>query len=372
MSPLDSEANRSEDGPFKDDTKRLRKLADSMTEKPADEVSIKNAAEILKLAAEIDNHRLQTHRLDVEGADERRRRLKFENSKEYITLLTPLAATVVLALTLILQAAQTFFTETDKRHEAEDARWDNDIKELVHYEHISPAGILLKSFANSTRYGDESYKTANQILSSTSSMDDPNSFNKLFDLVFQNGDWNTLPSLVDLSRQLYRQLQPLNQKALDGGSPSSDINTLAEPDRARGNNLRAELKRVTEEVSLILATKRPRGARLDLHDAYFIDGDFKHADLSGANLTGTSLISMDLEGTDLSGITEYRGAQLWYSTWWRASRRTDAFFECLMTSFTFDARYPNYYQGKTKPTAEEYKKATEDLGLRPASCPGHE
>jgi hypothetical protein len=93
------------------DTERLREIAGSIIEKSNDDATIKTAAELLRLASEIDNRRADVRKLAAEeqkiGLDlsESRRGRKSEDWKAYITLLAPVFTTVVLAATLIVQSS---------------------------------------------------------------------------------------------------------------------------------------------------------------------------------------------------------------------------------------------------------------------------
>src|SRR5437763_16972235 len=92
----------------------------------------------------------------------------------------------------------------------EDLRWTEAVKLLSQAEKISPAGVLLKSFAKSQRYGAQAYKTAVQILIKT---DDPQLFANLFGSVFDPVDWNNLSQVVELNRTLDSERNSLVSKS---------------------------------------------------------------------------------------------------------------------------------------------------------------
>jgi hypothetical protein len=329
-----------------DDTERIREIADSIIEKSGDAATIKSAAELLRLASEIENRRADVRKLAAEeqkiGLDlsESRRSRKSEDWKTYITLLAPVFTTVVLAATLVSQSYQFNQSEKDKQAEArrqaesaEDVRWSDAIKLLSESDKISPTGALLKSFVKSDRYGDQAYKTAIQELIQT---EDPERFNSLFDSIFQPVDWSTLPQVVELDRTLWSSLDPLLQKSYDRAKNVNDLNILDATDRKKVSSLNSHLELITRSIAPVLKGPRPSGTTLDLSSTDLVNADFQGANLKGAKLERVTFSGVNIKDADFSGITEFAGSKFFSSPWWQVSHINQDFLEYLAKNYSCD------------------------------------
>jgi uncharacterized protein YjbI with pentapeptide repeats len=348
------------------DTAKLREIATSILDKSNDDGVARSAGELLKLAAEIENQRADARKLaaeeqkisfDVNDAQHRR---KSESRKAYIALLAPVFTTFVLAGTLVMQNYQFQQSERDKQSEArrqaevaEDMRWTEAVKLLSQSEKISPAGVLLKSFANSERHGAQAYKTAVEILIKT---DDPQVFANLFGSVFDPVDWNNLPQVVELNRTVESQRSSVYSKSWDEKQQVSDESKLKKSEKVQLDQLNSKLRFITARLALTLKGPRPAGVTLDLRSTDFWVGDFRGADLSGANLTDANLTSLDLEGANLSGITEYQQAHFVGSAWWRASKIGKGLLEYLVKTHPFES-----YNSETAVSKADYDAAVARL-----------
>jgi pentapeptide repeat protein len=325
-------------GAIVEDAERLRQIAASMIEKSSDPVGVKTAAEVLKLASEIESERTKARTLALQeqklsfDLNEARHGSKISGWKAYVSLLTPTITTVVLAGTLLLQSYQFVRAEADKKIEAEDARWADAVNRLSQSEKISPAGILLKSFAKSDRYGEQAYNTAIQILIKTN---DKEPFKNLFGSVFDPVDWKNLPQVVDLDRTLGSSFERLASKSYDLDKNAKGYSNLSPDERNRAISLEAELALVTNSIGSVLKIPRPAGVKLDLGSTYLI-GDLRSADLSSANLYRASLNSLDLNGANLSGITSFEEVRFFSTAWWQASKIGQALLETLIKYYPFD------------------------------------
>src|SRR5580704_8487773 len=117
---------------FMNDTERLRQIAASIIEGPPEDTVIQKAAELLKLASEIDSQRAEARKLAAEeqkiSNDLKRSEQisQHEHFKDYIALLAPLFTTVVLAGTLVQQSYQFVQSEKTKQAQFIQAEKDKD------------------------------------------------------------------------------------------------------------------------------------------------------------------------------------------------------------------------------------------------------
>jgi hypothetical protein len=215
------------------DTDRLREIANSSIGKSGDPDEISKAAQLLKLAAEIDQCRADTQKshLDEKKAlqdlRESERRLRADDTKTYISLLAPFFTTLVLAGTLVLQSYQFISSERDKQIEtqrqaavAEDVRWADAVKLLQQSDKFTPAALLLKSFVKSDRYGSQAYRIAVSVLIKT---DDPETFANLFASIFEPVNPDNEEQVFDINRSLTSHMAPLLAKHWDSKKNKSDI-----------------------------------------------------------------------------------------------------------------------------------------------------
>ncbi|SRR6266481_226434 len=330
------------------DTERLREIATSMLEKSIDDKMARNAGELLKLASEIENQIAEARKLAAEERkismdfNESRRRFRSDDRKAYIALLAPVFTTFVLAGTLAMQSYQFERSERDKQAEArrqaeaaEDLRWTEAVKLLSQVEKISPAGVLLKSFAKSERYGAQAYKTAVQILIKA---DNPGLFANLFGSVFDPVDWNNIGQVVELNRTLDSQRNSLISRSWDKEKQTSDVNKLNQTERSELAHLDTKLQLITAKLAPVVKGPRTAGVTLDLRSIDLWVGDFQGADLSGANLSDAELTYIDLRGANLSGITEYQQASFNGTAWWQASKIGKGLLEYLVKAYPFDSK----------------------------------
>lgn len=327
-----------------DDTERLRDIAASIIKDSNDEGRIKNAAELLKLASEIENQRAGARKLTTEEQKisfdlrESRNHRKSDDRKVYITLLAPVFTTLVLAGTLILQSYQFVQSERDKQVQdkrqaeaAEDVRWTDAVKLLSQSDKLSPAGVLLKSFVKSDRYGAQAHQTALQILLKT---DDPELFDSLFVLVFEPIDWNDLPQVIDLNRKLYANMNPVIQKTWDPPKMVNNTSRLNPSERKQYDSLFKEIEFIDTKIAPVLRVSRPSGVALDLHSTNLVLCDLQGADLRGANLNGANMANVNLKGTNLIGITHDQFST-YYTAWWEVSQSSQELLQYLMKESPF-------------------------------------
>jgi Pentapeptide repeats (8 copies) len=348
-------------------------MACSLSESDSAE-DIKKSADLLKLAAEIENQQAQARKV-VEDLLDSRVNKKAKDRKELIALLAPVVTTVVLAGTLVLQGIQFARTEKDKNldadrqrqatiaetkrlaDEAEDARWADALKLLASSEKISPAAVLLNRFAKSPRYAGEARLTAEKLLLLNSS--DPGAFENLFGSVFSPIKWEDLSEVESIDRQLYQKINPIMFKIWDAKLKKSDWSKASREERRQYDDLNADLDYLGGQLAILLKGKRGANQALDFHFMALWDIDVQGADLSGADLSSSNLSNLNLAGTNLSGITKFNWAVFSGSAWWEASTISPELRAYLEERYALDAK-AIYASGRTY-TSEEYTAAVARL-----------
>src|ERR1035438_4222722 len=340
------------------DTEQLRQIAASILEGSHDEASAQRAAELLKLASEIDNQRAEATKLAAEEQKIRNDLKEFQQTeknqhlKDYIALLSPLFTTIVLAGTLVQQSyqfvqsektkqAQFIQAERDKDAEArrqadaaEDLRWADAIRLLHTSEKLSPAAVILKSFIKSERYGGPASQTALQLLFKTN---DPVVFEDLFNAILDPVTWSNAPQVIELDRTMFSSLAPLWGKSWDSKARNNNYSKLNKAEQQKREFLQNELEFISNKLAPVLKGPRPAGAKVDLRSVN-LEGDFDGADFSGAELRGSSLSDSSVKGANFSGVTGYEGVPFASTAWWRAGKVDRPLLEYLIRNFPYEER----------------------------------
>ncbi|HEY3972047.1 MAG TPA: pentapeptide repeat-containing protein [Candidatus Sulfotelmatobacter sp.] len=354
------------------DTEQLRRIAFAIIEGGPENSSAQKGAELLRLVSEIEKQGAEARKLVAEElkinderketrADKRHRRIK-----DYIALLAPLFTTVVLAATLIQQSWQFVRSEQAKRAEfiqserdkdaetrrqadaAEDLRWADSVKLLSQSEKLSPAGVILKSFAKSDRYGGLASQMAMQLLVRT---DDPTMFADLFNLIFEPISWGNVRGVIELDRNLTGQANPLFTKSWNPKTMANDYSKLSDPERKQVSYLGKDLSLISGKLSALLKGQRPSGEKLDLRSITLYE-DFRGADFSGADITGSTLTGIDVKGADFSGVTGYTGATFSGTAWWKAARIDHDMLRYLEAAYPYSGTAQYYWE--TRPSKGDY------------------
>jgi len=349
------------------DTDQIRQIATSIIEGCREETAVRQGAELLKLASEIDKQRAESRKLATEeqkisnDLSESKETKKHARMKEYIALLAPLFTTIVLAGTLVQQSyqfvqsektkqAQFIQAERDKDAEAsrqadaaEDLRWADAVKLLSQSEKLSPAGVILKSFVKSPRYGAPAVQTAIQVLGKT---DDPTGFADLFATIFDPVSWNNVAQVLDLDRRLNSDITPLYVKSWNPKTLHNDLTRLSPSERRKYEYLTTDLTFISSRLALVLRGERPPNTRLDLKSVNLF-GNFEAADFSGGDITGSVMAEIDVKGANLSGVVGYEGVPFTATAWWRASKIDEGMFQYLIKTYPYDAR-STYFPPSTK------------------------
>lgn len=351
------------------DTDQIRHIAASILEGSHDEAAVRQGAELLKLASEIDNQRAGARKL---AAEEQKINDDLNSHiKGYIALLAPLFTTIVLAGTLLQQSHQFVqsektkqdqFTQAEKdkdseaRREAdaaEDLRWADAVRLLSQSEKLSPAGVIVKSFIKSERYGAPANQTALQILVKTN---DPDLFADLFTTIFDPVSWDNVAQVSDLDRRLFSEANPLYMKSWNPRTLRNDLTKLNPAEKREWEYLEKDLTFVSARLALLLKGQRPPGTKLNLRSIVFY-GSFEGADFSAADIAGSTMSAIDVKGADFGGVTGYDGVPFQATAWWRASKIDVGLLEYLIKNYPYDERSV-YSPASNK---EEYQAAVTNL-----------
>lgn len=346
-----------------EDTSKIRKIAIDLIEQSGGGATAQEGAELLKLASEIDKEKAEAAKLAAEekklGSElnDSQKDKKHQRIKDYIALLAPLFTTVVLAGTLIQQSYQFIHSEKTKRAEfvqsekdkdaeirrqaeaAEDLRWADSIKLLSQSDKLSPGAVILKSFAKSERYAALASQTAMQILVKT---DDQVVFADLFNTVFEPVSWKNLEQIVELSRTLSSEADPLFKKSWNPKTLSNDYSRLTAAEKQKIIYLNADMSLISMKIAPLLKGQRPPNTTLDLRSVTLYN-DFSGADFRGADITGSSMAGINVKDADFSGVVGYGDVPFQATAWWQASKIDRDMLQYLISTFPYNsiAHYPS-------------------------------
>jgi Pentapeptide repeats (8 copies) len=350
------------------DTERLREIANSAIDKSNDVAEVKSAAELLKLTSEIETQRAEARKLAVEEkkvaldlADSQRHR-RSEDWKAIVSQLVPVLSIVILAATLFVQTVQKSKEMNAQAEASLDTQWSDAVKLLAESDKISPAGAMLKRFAQ-TRYAELAYKMAIAELSRTDvKAEDHEAFDSLFNSVFAPVNWDTLPQVVELDRTLWSVLNPLMQKSYDHKHNRNDPeHKLSETEQAKVRLLNSNLETITKAIAPLLKGPRPNGKTVDLSWTDLINADFQGAHLSGANLAGATFSGVNIRDADLGEIknSEFEGSRFFSTPWWQVSHINQDFLKYLEANYPCQTSLDSAGQSPSKPDCEKIESIQE-------------
>jgi hypothetical protein len=329
-----------------DEIDSLKAAANSLLEKarngPVSDLAsaVEKATGVFKLSADLEKSKAEVGKLALEET-----KLRYENDiapkrersgriKEYVALLTPFVSIVALAATLMLQGAQFWQSEKDKREATEDAQWDAALKLVAQSSNVSPTVITLNPFLNSTKYRDLARDTAVQLLANST---DKIFFTDLFGAAFVPVGWNNLNQLIKLDKALAARVEPLAEKSYDAKTNLNDFTKLSPQEKQAYDYITDVLPTISAQVASVLKAPRVNDSMLDLSATRFKSSDWGGADLSGANIESIALEWVDLKGANLDNITQFEGALFTHVAWWEAKEIGPKLREYLETND--DARF---------------------------------
>lgn len=314
-------------------------LGRTKQENNADSVVIlEKATAALKVIRETEKAIAETRKLAAEekklayDLEQAPNRDKSEQRKAFISLLTPIITTAVLAATLIAQTYQFTQSEKNKRDAAEDAQWSDGIKALSQSEKLSQPAVILSPFLKSKRYRDLARQAAQQLLMQT---EDYLVFKDLFKSAFEPIDWNNLPTILEINRSVWSKLNAMLVLTWDSKAATNDLTKLTKEDRERYEHFWKVIQFLGTSVAPLLQAPRPQGQSLDLRFASF-EGDWKGANLSRANLAYSGLYRVNLQGANLSEITQFEGSSFYQTAWWEAARISTPLLDYLVQHWAYN------------------------------------
>jgi hypothetical protein len=332
----------------------IRKLAASTISNAEAFADAEKGARLLELALEIERKHAEVQKLAAErrkfDKDADNSTMNSDRLRFYVTLLTPLISTIVLAGTLALQTKQFTELERDKQDElasqrtaAEDSRWDDAIKTLAQSDKLTAANALLKRFLTG-RYANPARDEAYQLLVRS---EPPEAFQDLFGAVFLPASRSTLPRIVELNTALNEEYGDVANRR------DRQHLKLSTKDEEKYQTLRANIRFTGVQMAPALRTKRAAAdPGPDLRGIAIWDCDWSNTDLTAANIANTALTRVVLRGADLTGITgEKFSGTTWESVaWWQALRVSPDLL-CYMRKWPF---YKHGDYGDTTVSKGEY------------------
>ena len=225
----------------------------------------------------------------------------------HIALLTPLVTIITLAATLIAQNWQFLRSESDKREDAQDAQWQDAIKQISSSGALSPAVVTLQPFLQSTKYGEQDRDIAVNLLANSS---DSTFFTSLFGsaLTPVTSSLN-VNRMVNLDRALRPRLDPLFSKSWDEKIQTNVVRRLSQKETTTYDYGLAVMPVIASQIAGALRT-RSTALPMDLSGTYLYDADLGKIDFSGVDLTSVEMTGCDLKDAELKGATQFRGATL--------------------------------------------------------------
>ncbi len=374
---------------------QIRKMAEELAEKaqqgttPEVALALEKITQAFKAPSEVEKSQAEIRKLAIDeqkaryDLDHASRQERVEGRQRYITILTPIATTLVLGFTLLSQTYQFVKSERDKQQALEDAQWSEAVKTVSQSAQLSPIAITLNPFLKSKRYADVARKTAVEALISTR---DSTVFADLFKGAFVPMDWANLDTVLQLDRALGPRLgeiwhvrteriktkEPNDSNQADHGH---DEMQTPPPNRRAVDIPKGEqqdydyITSVLTEISVATAPllKGPRPARqvVDLRSAWFLHCDWSGVNLYGADIQNIVLNNAILKGADLGGITSFNDVSFYYSAWWDAKRVSPQLLEYLIKKYPYDVNDANEgygpNSGDKRVSLKDYTDAIERL-----------
>jgi hypothetical protein len=331
--------------------------------------STTKAAELLKMASEIEQQEANTSKLE---ADRKKVEQDLSNSynrwKDLLATATPLFTTVILAGTLIFQISQSHEAnkeirqaDAEKRAEAlrqaqqsEQTRFTDALKLVQSSEKISPAATILNTFTVEPQRS-EARQMGLKLLSRAQSIDD---FQDLFS-IFEPVTIVDLSTLLQLNRSVEARYAPLATKADAAGK--NDTSKMTPAERSSYQTLSAEIKFTSQKIALLLQRPRATGSQLDLSDTSFNSADLKGADLNNANLDYAVFGWDNLDGCDLTQTKNFDHTVFVHTAWWHAARIDRPLLEYLEVNAPYRGQ-PDYPSGAPV-NDDDYAKSLARLKL---------
>jgi hypothetical protein len=360
------------------DISNLRKHAEDLLQQPGDGASQEKAAGLVETIEKIEGERANTVRVLEETKEISLRRKEAARShwKEVLGIVTPFLTTLVLAGSLVFQGVTFKTLERDKANElsqleqdkanelnhqadlAEKARWTEALKVLSESEKTSPAAALLRSFTTSP-YKEYARKEAYTLLIGREN--DASKFRELFNSTLLPADWDSLPDILQLNRELFEQENLLLLKQWDFRAGKADPSRLQGTEKKNLDRLEAEVSATRSAIVPLLTSKRPANIGLNLKSVGLGDCDLSNADLSGADIEAANLASVLLDNANLDNVTSFQTSEFSYSPWWHAKRIGPDLLNYLKSHFRYDEQEERYKKSKLPLNEKDYEDSIDRL-----------
>ena len=305
--------------------------------------AIIKAAELLRNAEEIENHRAQTRKLNEEKPESR--------LLQFMNLLAPVVTVLILVTTLLIQerdrTKDQAQAQKDKIDNRDNENWDRAFKAASDRQEGAQAAaiVLLRGIEESqSQYREEASKLAISILRGAKKYDD---FQTLFSAEFAPPTQENLDRILNVDRALHQEW--VNRRTDPTFSKSKDEHLII-----------GELRFICTQIHPLLQ-KRPPDRRFDLRFVALFDCDLPNVDLTGADLEGFTTARVSMPGANLSGITSISDGYWKDTVWWDAASLSPKLLDYLKKEAPFAADPPGHYGASTKPSQGEYEVALRRL-----------
>lgn len=320
----------------------------------------KTIIETRKLAAETEKIRLD--------AKEVSREYKFGRAAHWASMLTPLLAVALTALTLYNQSRQ--FSETAKLQAdgSEESEWRDAVKNLSMKDARTTllGAFSMHGFFNSPNHANQARTIAATLLPH---VDISDGFDNIFFDILDATNASNQVHVVAIGKTLFNLQMDLFRVSVLANRPSQlDFQTLREmlgdddpPDfisKESASRLDAGarawmLDSVSDGLSALWTNNKAAGPRgLDLGGVVLEDGQFNDLDFSNTNLQGGALFNADFKRTrfagatftrklvsnvtldeaDLSGVKNFEESKWEHANWWKAKCISRELLEYLKTN----------------------------------------
>ncbi len=352
------------------DISNLKKHAEDLLHRAGDGASQEKAAGLVETIEKIEGERANTIRVLEETKEISLRRHEASRShwKEILGIVTPFLSTIILAGSLVLQGFTFTKLEQDKNNElnrqqqdktnelrhqeelAEKARWTEALKVLSESEKRSPAAALLRSFTASP-YKELARKEAITLL--VGRENNASAFQELFNSVFLPADWDSLPDILQLNKELFEQQNPFLLKQWDFSTKTADPRKLQGTEKRSLDRLEAELSVIRSAIAPLLTSRRPANVELNLKSVDLSECDLSNADLSGADIEAAGLSNVLLDNANLDNIKSFQTSGFVDSPWWHAKRISPDLLNYLKNNFRFEEQRKEFYKKSKLPLSEQ-------------------
>jgi hypothetical protein len=342
-----------------EDVTSIRETARGLLTRPQDENAVRAAAELLRLAAEIDRQTADGQKSQVEARklehdlDQSRRTQRSNDRKAYIALLAPVFTTLILAFTLGFQYYQFRESEIARTAEserqsqaAEELRWEEAVKLVSQTESLSGVVLFAQTWGTKPRYAERARGTTKILLSRPQEF---NTFASLFNAVYEPISLDNIKDVVEIDRAL---------ESLYGPTPLFRLTDLQELSSDQRKNalilVNSQLDFISAKMSTFLKQPRSPTTVIDLSDVNLSDCDLQSVDFKGVNIARIFLLGDILKGAELTGYAElpsFDRVNFARTPWWEAKEIDARLLAYLKSNYPYTTKY--LYPSTQSPSSYE-------------------